>query len=81
MFFLDLAVGTIICDHSYPIGPPSDNVILTLEHMQKRRGVYSERDWRKPKCKSARVRGMLLAKSEEELEAVKVRNWVASACS
>ncbi|CAL1707231.1 unnamed protein product [Somion occarium] len=75
MSLLDLAISTIRHDPNYPIGPPSYNVILTLEHMHviPRRGeTYTLHETGEELSVNALgFAGTLLVKSERELEAVR----------
>lgn len=72
---LDLAISTIRHDPEYPAGSPSYNVILTLEHMHlipRRHEAYTiEETQQLVSINSLGFAGMLLAKSESELEAMK----------
>ncbi|KAF8973074.1 ATP adenylyltransferase-domain-containing protein [Flammula alnicola] len=72
---LDLAISTIRHDPEYPTGSPSYNVILTLEHMHviprcKEHHILQETGERLS-VNALGYAGMLLVKSDQELEAVK----------
>ncbi|KAF9478822.1 ATP adenylyltransferase [Pholiota conissans] len=72
---LDLAISTIRHDESYPVGSPAYNVILTLEHLHviprgKEEHILKETGG-KLSVNALGFAGMLLVKSDEELEAVK----------
>ncbi|KAJ3933577.1 MAG: ATP adenylyltransferase-domain-containing protein [Lentinula lateritia] len=72
---LDLVISTVRYDPTYPAGLPSYNVILTLEHMHliprrfENHTIESTGD--DLSVNSMGFAGMLLVKSERELEAVK----------
>jgi len=72
---LDLVISTIRHDSDYPSGSPSYNVILTLEHMHmipRRHEAYKIEEMQQLiSVNSLGFAGMLLAKSESELEAMK----------
>lgn len=72
---LDLVISTVRHDPDYPPGSPSYNVILTLEHMHlipRRHEAYRiEETQELISVNSLGFAGMLLAKSESELEAMK----------
>ena len=72
---LDLVISTVRHDPDYPPGSPSYNVILTLEHMHlipRRHEAYKiEETQELISVNSLGFAGMLLAKSESELEAMK----------
>jgi sulfate adenylyltransferase (ADP) / ATP adenylyltransferase len=83
---LDLAVSTIRHDPLYPAGAPSYNVIITIEHMhliprrldsppleakEVNEGLHTEEASPPLSVNSLAFAGMLVAKSESELEAVK----------
>lgn len=72
---LDLVVSTVRHDPDYPLGSPSYNVILTLEHMHlipRRHDAYRiEETHDLISVNSLGFAGMLLAKSELELETMK----------
>lgn len=72
---LDLSISTIRHDPDYPTGSPSYNVILTLEHLHlipRRHDTYTLTETKdKIGINSLGFAGMLLVKSEGELEAVK----------
>ncbi|TEB30343.1 hypothetical protein FA13DRAFT_1733653 [Coprinellus micaceus] len=75
MQLLDLSIQTIRHDEDYPVGRPSYNVIITLEHMhlipRKREAHVLAKTGEKLPVNSLGFAGMLLVKSEKELEAVK----------
>lgn len=75
MSLLDLAISTIRHDPTYPIGPPSYNVILTLEHMhvipRKEETHTLSETGERLSVNALGFAGMLLVKSERELDAVK----------
>ncbi|EIW83056.1 ATP adenylyltransferase [Coniophora puteana RWD-64-598 SS2] len=72
---LDLVISTIRYDPTYPSGPPSYNMVLTLEHMHlipRRWEEYTmPESGKKQNVNALGFAGMLLVKSDEELEAVK----------
>ncbi|KAG6831825.1 hypothetical protein H0H87_003744 [Tephrocybe sp. NHM501043] len=72
---LDLVVSTIRHDSEYPSGKPSYNVLITLEHVHlipRKQDVYiMPETGAKLSVNALGFAGMLLAKSEEELEALK----------
>lgn len=71
---LDLGITTIRHDPTYPSGRPSYNVIITLEHMYlipRRQESYTLESGDKLSVNALGFAGMLLVKSEAELEAVK----------
>ncbi|KAH9895084.1 ATP adenylyltransferase-domain-containing protein [Cubamyces lactineus] len=72
---LDLAISTVRHDGTYPPGPPSYNVVLTLEHVHvvpRRRETHTLARTGEPLSVNALgFAGMLLVKSERELEAVR----------
>jgi len=72
---LDLVISTIRHDPNYPVGRPSYNVILTLEHMylipRKYETPVLRETGEKLSVNSLGFAGMLLAKSDAELEAIK----------
>jgi len=72
---LDLAVSTIRHDPDYPAGKPAFNVLFTLDHMHlipRRRETYTlKTTGEELSINSLGFAGMLLVKSDEELEAVK----------
>ncbi|TFY60554.1 hypothetical protein EVJ58_g5081 [Rhodofomes roseus] len=72
---LDLVVSTVRHDPDYPSGTPSYNVILTLEHMhvipRKKENHTLEETGEQISVNSLGYAGMLLVKSERELEVVK----------
>lgn len=74
MSLLDLTISSIRHEPSYPTGPPSYNVLITLEHIHlipRREEWHILRDTQeKLSVNSLGFAGMLLVKSEEELEAV-----------
>ncbi|KAJ7647046.1 ATP adenylyltransferase-domain-containing protein [Roridomyces roridus] len=72
---IDLVVSTIRHDPEYPAGKPSYNVVLTLEHMhliprRKENHVLAETG-DQLSVNALAFAGMMLVKSERELEAVK----------
>lgn len=72
---LDLVVSTIRHDPNYPPGKPSYNVLITLEHIHlipRRREDYAIPGTVSPiNVNALGFAGMLLVKSEEELEFLK----------
>ncbi|KAF8160758.1 ATP adenylyltransferase-domain-containing protein [Crassisporium funariophilum] len=72
---LDLSISTIRHDPDYPTGSPSYNVIITLEHLhiipRRQENHTLEVTGEKLSVNALGFAGMLLVKSEEELEAVK----------
>jgi len=72
---LDLCISTIRHDDTYPPGRPSYNVILTLEHLhvipRKSETHRLSKTGENLPVNSLGFAGMLLVKSESELEAVK----------
>jgi len=72
---LDLVVSTVRHDPDYPSGTPSYNVILTLEHMhlipRKKENHILEETGEQLSVNSLGYAGLLLVKSERELEVVK----------
>jgi len=72
---LDLTISSIRHDPTYPAGSPSYNVILTLEHMhlipRKLEDHVLSETGDKLSVNALGFAGMLLVKSETELEAVK----------
>ncbi len=72
---LDLTISSIRHDPTYPAGSPSYNVILTLEHMhlipRKLEDHMLSETGDKLSVNALGFAGMLLVKSETELEAVK----------
>lgn len=72
---LDLTISTIRHDPDYPVGSPSYNVILTLEHLhlvpRKHENYTIRKTGDKISINSVGFAGMLLVRSEEEAEAVK----------
>ncbi|KZT72235.1 hypothetical protein DAEQUDRAFT_755402 [Daedalea quercina L-15889] len=72
---LDLVISTARHDPDYPAGTPSYNVILTLEHMhlipRKKENHTLEETGEQLSVNSLGYAGMLLVKSERELEVVK----------
>jgi len=72
---LDLVISTIRHDPEYPAGKPSYNVVITLEHMhliprRQEEHVLAETG-DKLSVNALAFAGMMLVKSERELEAVK----------
>ncbi|KAF9010571.1 ATP adenylyltransferase-domain-containing protein [Cyathus striatus] len=74
LMLLDLTISTIRHDPDYPTGRPSYNVIITLEHMylipRRQETHILEETGEKLSINSLGFAGMLLVKSEKELEAV-----------
>jgi sulfate adenylyltransferase (ADP) / ATP adenylyltransferase len=74
---LDLCISTIRHDPSYPVGLPSYNVLLTLEHIhlipRKLENAVLEETEDKLSVNAMGFAGMLLVKSETELDAVKTQ--------
>ncbi|KAF8813844.1 hypothetical protein BYT27DRAFT_7180611 [Phlegmacium glaucopus] len=72
---LDLAISTIRHHPDYPVGSPSYNVIMTLEYMHiipRRQDSYVlQETGKKLSVNALGFAGMLLARSEQEVEAVK----------
>ncbi|KAF9220302.1 hypothetical protein BS17DRAFT_715229 [Gyrodon lividus] len=72
---LDLVISTVRHDPNYPTGSPSYNVILTLEHMHmipRRQEAYKiEETQELISVNSLGFAGMLLARSDSELERMK----------
>ncbi|KAF9529232.1 ATP adenylyltransferase-domain-containing protein [Crepidotus variabilis] len=72
---LDLCISTVRHDPEYPSGSPSYNVILTLEHLhivpRKRETYILNETGDTLNINSLGFAGLLLVKSENELEAVK----------
>jgi sulfate adenylyltransferase (ADP) / ATP adenylyltransferase len=72
---LDLAIFTVRHDTDYPAGNLSYNVIITLEHMHlipRSRETYTlGKTGEKLSVNALGFAGMLLVKSETEMEAVK----------
>jgi ATP adenylyltransferase len=72
---IDLTISTIRYDPNYPAGKPAYNVLLSLEHMHiipRGREAYTLKvTGDRLSVNSLGFAGMLLIKSEEELEAVK----------
>ncbi|KAG6335577.1 hypothetical protein ID866_3517 [Astraeus odoratus] len=72
---LDLVISTVRHDPEYPLGPPSYNVILTLEHMHlipRRHETYALDGMDSViSVNSLGYAGLMLAKSESELEGIK----------
>jgi len=75
MNLLDLTIATIRHDPDYPAGPPSYNVLMTLDHMfifPRRQEEYMLCEGRiKLPVNSLGYSGMFLVKCEDELQAVK----------
>ncbi|KIY74326.1 ATP adenylyltransferase [Cylindrobasidium torrendii FP15055 ss-10] len=75
LLLLDNAIATIRHDPTYPTGNPSYNIILTQEHMYiipRREETYKlSETGDELSVNSLGFAGLLLVKSEEELEAVK----------
>lgn len=75
MSLLDLAISTVRHAPDYPAGPPSYNVLLTRAHLYivpraRETHVLSETG-EQLSVNALGFAGMLLVKSERELEAVK----------
>jgi hypothetical protein len=72
---VDLAIATVRHDPEYPSGPPSYNVVLTLEHIHvipRKRENYTLATSGEPlSVNSMGFAGYILVKSDAELEAVK----------
>jgi ATP adenylyltransferase len=72
---LDLAISTIRHDPDYPIGQPSYNVIITLEHIhiipRRQESYVLAENGEKLSVNALGFAGMLLVKSDQELEIVK----------
>lgn len=72
---LDLAISTIRHDPDYPVGSPSYNIILTLEHIhivpRAKEDYILQESGENLSINALGYAGMLLVKSEEQLEAVK----------
>ena len=72
---LDATISTIRHYPDYPVGSPSYNVIVTLEYMhiipRRKDGHVLEETGEKLSVNALGFAGMLLAKSKEEVEAVK----------
>lgn len=72
---LDLVISTIRHDPDYPPGSPSYNVIFTLEHMHlipRRHEAYKVEETQELiSVNSLGFAGLLLAKSDSELETMK----------
>ncbi|KAL5485097.1 APA2 [Sanghuangporus weigelae] len=75
MMLLDLAISTVRHDPAHPAGQPSYNVILTRQHMYlvpRKREEHILRETGDPLSVNALgFAGLLLVKSERELDAVK----------
>jgi len=72
---LDLAIATIRHDPDYPAGKPSYNVIVTLEHMhiipRRQENHILAENGEKLSVNALGFAGLLLVKSDQELEIVK----------
>ncbi|PBK58849.1 hypothetical protein ARMSODRAFT_946017 [Armillaria solidipes] len=72
---LDLAISTIRHAPEYPVGKPSYNVIITLEHLhvipRREENFVLQETGDNLSVNALGYAGMLLVKSERELEAVK----------
>ncbi|PPQ87455.1 hypothetical protein CVT25_008191 [Psilocybe cyanescens] len=72
---LDLTISTIRHDPDYPAGSPSYNVIITLDHLhiipRRQENYILQESGDKLSVNALGYAGMLLVKSEEELEIVK----------
>lgn len=75
MSLLDLVISTVRHDPSYPAGVPSYNVLITLEHMhlipRRKENHTLEVTGEELSVNALGYAGMLLVKSEKELDAVK----------
>jgi ATP adenylyltransferase len=75
MFLLDLVISTVRHDPDYPAGKPSYNVIMSLEHIHlipRRREAHTLKETGDPvNVNALGFAGLVLVKSEAELEAVK----------
>lgn len=75
MTLLDLGISTVRHDPEHPAGQPSYNVVLTRQHMYlvpRKREEHILRETGDPLSVNALgFAGMLLVKSDRELEAVK----------
>lgn len=75
LLLLDLCISTIRHDRDYPAGKPSYNVLISLEHMHlvpRRKNTHTLTETGEPLSINALgYAGMLLVKSDKELEAVK----------
>lgn len=74
MQLLDLVISTVRHDPDYPAGKLSYNVWITLEHLHlipRRHEAYAMNDGSHVSINALGFAGMLLVKSEDELEAVK----------
>ncbi|KAL6310408.1 ATP adenylyltransferase-domain-containing protein [Sparassis latifolia] len=73
---LDLAISTIRHDGDYPPGSPSYNFVLTLEHMhvipRRREHHVLQKTGDQLSVNALGFTGLLLVKSEKELDAVKM---------
>ena len=72
---LDLVISTIRHHPDYPVGSPSYNVIITLEYMhiipRRHDSHVLEETGERLNINALGFAGMLLVKSEQEIEAVK----------
>ena len=72
---LDATISSIRHYPDYPVGSPSYNVIITLEYMhvipRRKDGHILERTGEKLSVNALGFAGMLLAKSEQQVEDVK----------
>jgi len=73
---LDKAISTIRQDPDHPSGSPSYNVIITLEHLyliprRREKYIFKESRQEDMSVNALGFAGMLLVKSEEDLEGVK----------
>lgn len=72
---LDLAISTIRHDPDYPAGNPSYNVVITLDHMhiipRRQENYILESTGDKISVNALGFAGMLLVKSDQEMESVK----------
>lgn len=76
MGLLDRVISTIRQDPDHPSGSPSYNVIITLEHLyviprKKEKYAFKESQQDDMSVNALGFAGMLLVKSEEDLESVK----------
>lgn len=80
MTLLDLAISTVRHDKTHPVGQPSYNVLMTLSHMYiipRRQEEYVLRETGDTLSVNALgFAGLLLVKSEGELDAVKQESVV-----
>jgi len=78
---LDLAISTVRHDPDYPPGPISYNVVMTMQHMHVIPRKYEthalSQTGERLAVNALGFAGMLLVKSEKELEAVKKEGWTS----